>query len=56
MMLQDKVCYFDTKGDKNRENTLKLAVEAAHLLNIKDIVLATTDGNTAKMMADSINY
>ena len=55
-MLQDKVCYFDTKGDQNREDTLKLAVNAANLLNIKNIVLATTSGNTAKLMADSIDH
>lgn len=55
-MIRDKVCYFETKGDENSESTLKLAVEAARSLHIKNIVLATTGGNTAKMMADSISH
>lgn len=55
-MIQDKIVYFETPGRENTENTLKLAVEAAKQLNITNIVLATTDGNTAKMMADSIDH
>lgn len=55
-MIQEKVTYFEAPGRENTENTLKLAVETARQLNITNIVLATTEGNTAKMMADSIEH
>ncbi len=55
-MIQEKIHYFEAKGKENTENTLKLAVEAANALGIKHIVLATTGGDTAKMMADSIAH
>ena len=55
-MMQDKINYFEAKGSENTENTLKLAVETARALDIENIVLATTDGNTAMMMADNINH
>ncbi len=55
-MIQNTVTYFEKVGKDNTENTLKLAVKAAKELGIKNIVLATTDGNTAKMMADSIPH
>ncbi len=55
-MIQDKIHYFEEKGRENTENTLKLAVETANALGIRSIVLATTDGNTARMMADSIDH
>lgn len=53
-MKQEKVTYFEKSGRENTEIALKLAVEAAKSLGIKNIVLASTDGNTAKMMADDI--
>lgn len=56
MMIRENIHYFETKGRENTENTLKLAVETANALGIKHIVLATTDGGTAKMMADSIDH
>lgn len=55
-MLQEKVIYFENKGPENTEETLKLAVEAARELGIQKIVLATTGGDTAKMMADVIPH
>ena len=55
-MMQEKIHYFEEKGRENTEATLRLAVETANALGIRNIVLATTDGNTAKMMADSIDH
>lgn len=55
-MIESKICYFEKKGKENTENTLRLAVEAARDLGIKNIVLATSKGNTAKMMADEIDH
>ena len=55
-MIQTSVTYFEKAGKENTEDTLKLAVKTAKELGIKNIVLATTDGNTAKMMADEIPY
>ena len=37
-MITDKVHYFEAKGRENTEATLKLAVEAARALGIKNIV------------------
>lgn len=53
-MTQETVCYFDKTGDENTETTLKLAVETAGKLGIRHIVLATTSGETARILADSI--
>ena len=47
-MIQDKITYFEKTGIENTETTLKLAVETARELGIKNIVLATTGGDTAK--------
>ena len=55
-MITDKVHYFEAKGRENTEATLKLAVEAARALGIKNIVLSSTEGGTAKMMADEIEH
>ena len=55
-MLQEKIVYFEKCGRENTESTLKLAVEAAKELGIKNIVLATTDGTSARMMADEIPH
>ena len=55
-MINDKIVYFEKTGTENTETTLKLAVEAANALGIKNIVLATTGGDTAKMMADKISH
>lgn len=55
-MTEEKIYYFEKKGKENTENTLKLAVETARKLNIRNIVLATTEGYTARMMADDIDH
>ena len=55
-MIQDKITYFEKTGTENTQTTLKLAVETARELGIKNIVLATTNGDTAKMMADEIDH
>ena len=55
-MIQDKIHYFETKSRENTEATLKLAVEAAYAHGIRNIVLATTGGDTARMMADSVAH
>lgn len=55
-MLQEKIYYFEEKGRANTEDALKLAVETARTLGIKDIVLATTGGECARMMADEIDH
>jgi len=55
-MIQETITYFEKPGRENTEDTLKLAVEAARNLGIKNIVLASTDGNTAKMMCDTIEH
>lgn len=55
-MIRETIHYFEEKGRANTDATLKLAVETANALGIKHIVLATTGGDTAKMMADSIDH
>lgn len=40
--------YFDTPGKENTEKTLELAVARAEELGIKEIVVATTSGFTAR--------
>lgn len=55
-MIRETIHYFEEKGRANTEATLKLAVETARAMGIKHIVLATTGGDTAKMMADSIDH
>jgi hypothetical protein len=41
-----KTVYFEKPGSKNTEETLKLAKERAEELGIKNIVVATTEGET----------
>lgn len=55
-MIQANIDYYKKAGPHNTKRTLSLAVEAAHALGISSIVLASTDGNTAEMMADEIDY
>lgn len=55
-MIRETIHYFEEKGRANTEATLTLAVETARAMGIKHIVLATTGGDTAKMMADSIDH
>ena len=55
-MIQETITYFETPGPANTADALKLAVEAARQYGIEDIVIATTAGGTAKMMADEIEH
>jgi len=55
-MIHSEINYFEEKGTANTESTLNLAVKAARELGIKNIVLATTEGGTAKMMMDAIDH
>jgi len=41
-----KIVYFEQPGPKNTEQTLKLAKERAQTLDIKNIVVASTTGET----------
>jgi len=54
-MIQEKTVCFEKAGKENTENTLKLAVEAARQQGIENIVIATTGGDCARMMADEID-
>jgi len=55
-MIQNTVTYFEKPGRENTEATLKLAVEAARALGILNLVVASTDGGCAQLMADSIDH
>lgn len=55
-MIKGNVTYFEKVGIENTEATLKLAVEVARELGIKNIVLASSDGYTAEMMANDIEH
>lgn len=52
----EKITYFEKKGPENTEAALKLAVEAARELGIGKLVIATTAGNTPKLLADQIDH
>ncbi|MGQ4833635.1 MAG: pyruvate kinase alpha/beta domain-containing protein [Candidatus Asgardarchaeia archaeon] len=47
-MKEEKIVYFENPGPENTEETLKLALIRAKNLGIKDIVIASTYGATAK--------
>jgi len=55
-MIQDNTVYFEKPGKENTENVLRLAAEAARKHGIAKIVLATTGGDTAEMMADKVEH
>ena len=55
-MIHETIHYFETVGREHTEDTLTMAVETARAQGIKNIVLATTEGGTAQMMADSIDH
>jgi hypothetical protein len=42
----EKILYFDAPGKQNTEETLKAALERAKNLGIKDVVVASTTGET----------
>ena len=47
-MIERKVVYFEHPGEENTLNTLKIAKERADELGIKEIIIASTTGYTAK--------
>ncbi|WP_421078550.1 pyruvate kinase alpha/beta domain-containing protein [Methanothermococcus sp. Ax23] len=53
-MVEKSITYFEKAGVQNTEETLKLAVERAQELNIKDIVVASSYGDTAKKLLDVV--
>lgn len=55
-MIQGATTYFRKAGQANTEATLRLAVEHARSAGIENIVIASTDGDTARMMADVIEH
>jgi hypothetical protein len=52
--VEKSITYFEKAGVQNTEETLKLAVERAQELNIKDIVVASSYGDTAKKLLNII--
>ena len=52
--MKKSITYFEKAGVQNTEETLKLAVERAQELNIKDIVVASSYGDTAKKLLNII--
>ena len=47
-MQEEKIVYFETPGPENTDETLKLALIRARNLGIKNIIVASTYGSTAK--------
>jgi len=52
--LKKSITYFEKAGVQNTEETLKLAIDRAGELNIKDIVVASSYGDTAKKLLSLI--
>jgi uncharacterized protein len=50
-MKNQNIAYFTKSGKQNTKETLKLALKRAKELKIKDIVVASSYGNTAKMLS-----
>lgn len=55
-MIQENSTYFKTAGPDNTVPTLKLAVEHARKCGINKIVIASTNGMTAELMANEIEH
>jgi len=53
--MKKTITYFEKSGSDNTDETIKLAYERALELNIKDIVVASTHGNTALKVAETFN-
>ncbi len=51
-MKTEKIVYFDYTGKSNTEETLKLALERAKALGLKDIVVASTKGDTGVLACE----
>jgi hypothetical protein len=45
-MKTERILYFDSPGKENTEETMRAALERAKVLNIKDVVVASTTGMT----------
>ena len=45
-MRTEKILYYDSPGRNNTEETMKVALERARALGIRDIVVASTTGAT----------
>ena len=52
--MEDKIIYFEKSGKLNTEETLNLAVERAIARGIQKIIIASTTGNTARLLADKL--
>jgi hypothetical protein len=50
--MEEKIVYFEEHGNMNTENTLQLSIERAKARGISKIVLASTRGDTAKVLAE----
>ena len=50
--MEGKIVYFDSPGKINTDSTLKAALQRAQELNIKQIVVATNHGYTAKRASE----
>jgi len=51
--MESKTVYFDTPGNENTEAVLRIARQQAEELGIKDIVVASTRGDTAVKAMDA---
>ncbi len=52
--MEEKIVYFEEPGMANTESTLSLAIERAKARGIKKIILASTRGDTAKVLAQRL--
>ena len=52
--MEEKIVYFEKPGVGNTEETLRLAVERAKARGIKQIVIASTRGDTARLAAERL--
>ena len=53
-MIEEKIVYFEEFGAANTETTLNLSIQRAKDRGIKKIVLASTRGDTAKVLAQNL--
>ncbi|GAH24435.1 unnamed protein product, partial [marine sediment metagenome] len=49
---EEKITYFETAGQENTEETLRLVAERARARGISKIILASTRGDTARLTAE----
>jgi len=53
--MKKSITYFEKSGSDNTDETIKLAYERALELNIRDIVVASTHGNTVLKVAETFS-